>query len=161
LVRKPKGSRRKARRKKDAYEETIKDAKNEFGRRWRSGLKAKARRKYLNKKGSRIKIGHIHDEEKDIIKASLLAMGSISKRFNTCGKVDCSCMTGGKKHGPYYYLSMALPVSMIEKGHPRMKHFYITEREAESYRERIRVFKDLQDQVWEELWDELQNYDQE
>jgi len=124
-------------------------AKRDHGRKWRSHLRA-ARRKDFRAKHED---GKHHD--RDTLKASVLATGSVQQRYVTCGRARCQCMTGGRKHGPYWYLSMPVPARRSRDGNPTMVHFYLTQAEAAFYGERIRRFRELQDQVWDDVWAEL------
>ena len=142
-------------------EDTVKNAKARYGRKWRAGLKAQERELYIKNRKKHIEINDFSEKEKDLVKASLLAMGSVQERYNTCGKKDCPCMTQGRKHGPYYYLSLPLPVKMVNAGYPRMKHFYITKEEALVFEKRIEMFRKLQDAVWDEIWNEFHRSDTE
>jgi hypothetical protein len=127
----------------------IAEAKRNHGRKWRSYLRA-ARRKDFRARNE----GGKHQDQ-DILKASVLATGSVQQRHVTCGRAKCQCMTHGKKHGPYWYLSMPVPARRSSDGNPTMVHFYLTQAEAAFYAERIRRFRELQDQVWDALWSEL------
>jgi hypothetical protein len=139
--------------------DTIKDAKTTYGRKWLSAAKADLRFKYRKFKKATIELDMpgMSPKDKPVIMASILARGSIQTRFNTCGKPKCHCTKGGKKHGPYYYLSLPMPADHVRKGTPRMKHFYITEQEANNLRMRISNFRRLEDQVWLELLDDFEN----
>ena len=152
-------TRKKGRSYQEATEteaEMIKEAQDEFGRKWRAGLKSKRRERYTEVKDSHIEITDFTERDKELIKACFLAMGSVQKRYNTCGKDDCPCRKDrSKRHGPYYYLSMPLPKEMVDAGLPRMRHFYITAQEAAKYGKRIEMFNRLQDEIWDELWDEF------
>ena len=142
--------------KRGSEEDTkmVAEAQEQYGRKWRAGFKSKKRKAYREKKDPRFEIEDLSTREKELIKMSLLAMGSVQKRYNTCGKKNCACMRYGEKHGPYYYLSLPLPAEMVKAGLPRMKHLYITYDEAVEYNKRIRDFKALQDQIWDEIWEE-------
>jgi len=136
----------------ERYGESMEDisaAKRDHGRKWRSHLRADRRKEFRakNEGGRR--------QDRDIVKASVLATGSVQQRYVTCGRAKCPCMTHGKKHGPYWYLSMPVPGRRSPDGNPTMVHFYLTQSEAAFYGERIRRFRELQDQVWEDLWSEL------
>jgi len=96
-------------------------------------------------------------KERTVIKAAILATGSIHKRYNKCGKTRCHCYRGVKRHGPYWYLSLPMPLEMVHKGSSKMKHFYINEEEALMLKARIANYKKLQEQVWNELYNELVN----
>jgi hypothetical protein len=39
--------------------------------------------------------------------------GTISKRYMTCGKLNCKCHKG-KKHGPYHYITINYPGGKIK-----------------------------------------------
>ncbi len=137
----------------------IKEAKKTYGLKWRSATKAELRTKYRKSKKATIELSMSDKSAKDrpIIMASILARGSVQRRFNSCGKPDCPCTKGGKKHGPYWYLSLPMPAHMVRKGTSRMKHFYITQEEALNLMARINNFRALQDQVWLELFDDFEN----
>jgi hypothetical protein len=155
IRRSPHRPKKKRTRRSVEDEDTSKSAKERYGRRWRSRVKAQQRERYIQRSKKHIEITDFTDKEKDLVKASLLAMGSVQVRYNTCGKRDCPCMTEGRKHGPYYYLSLPLPMKMVKAGYPRMKHFYVTKDEALVLEKRIKMFKKLQDAVWDEIWDEF------
>ena len=144
---------------KKELENEIKEAKKIYGRRWLSATKANLRYDYRKSKKAKIELNMTGMSAKDrpVILASILARGSVQMRFNTCGKPDCPCSKGGKKHGPYWYLSLPMPADHVGKGSPRMKHFYITKQEAENLTERIDNFRRLQEQVWLELFDDFEN----
>lgn len=135
--------------------EEIDKAKSMYRRKWRSGLNAMRREKYRERNRSMTVLENFKGEKNELIRTSILAMGSIQERFNTCGKKDCPCLMEGKRHGPYYYLSLPLPKEMVRSGHPRVKHFYITKDEAWMLEERIKNFKRLQNEAWDELWNEF------
>ena len=141
--------------------DNINEAKRTYGRKWLSATKADLRFKYRKYKKATIdlKMTGMSPEDRPIIMASILARGSVQMRFNTCGKPDCPCSKGGKKHGPYWYLSLPMPADHVRKGSPRMRHFYITQEEAKNLKERIDNFRKLQDQVWFELFDDFENGD--
>jgi hypothetical protein len=44
-----------------------------------------------------------------------LLRASFVEQLQTCGKPNCACHRQGKKHGPYYYLTMCLGVGKIRK----------------------------------------------
>lgn len=135
--------------------EKVKKAKEKYRRKWKAGLKAEQRERYRQKRKSTTVLENFPGEKNELVKTSILALGSIQKRYNTCGKKDCPCMLEGKKHGPYYYLALPLPKEMVAAGHPRIKYFYVTADEAWLLGERIKNFKRLQDEAWDELWNEF------
>lgn len=122
----------------------IVEAKRRHGRKWRSHIRAAHRAEAREKHKGR-----------DVLRTSVLATGSVQQRYVTCGRPKCQCMTHGKKHGPYWYLSLPVPARRSRGGGPTMVHFYLTQEEAALYGERIRRFRELQDQVWDDLWSEL------
>ncbi len=140
-------------------QDDIKEAKKTYGLKWRSATAANLRHKYRKSKKAKIELSMsgLAPKDRPIILASILAQGSVQRRFNTCGKPDCPCSKGGKKHGPYWYLSLPMPADMVRKGTSRMKHFYITQEEALNLMERINNFRALQDRVWLELFDDFEN----
>jgi len=144
--------------KKD-FQDDINEAKKTYGLKWRSATAADLRCKYRKNKKAQIPLSMpgLPPEDRPLILASILARGSIQRRFNTCGKPDCPCSKGGKKHGPYWYLSLPMPADHVRKGSPRMRHFYITQEEANNLMARIDNFRRLQDQVWLELFDDFEN----
>jgi hypothetical protein len=146
---------------KQELEDEIQAAKQAYGRRYRAAVKSHLRSNYRKKKAATIDLSTIGMSPKDkaIIRVSILATGSIQRRFNTCGKSDCPCMKGGKKHGPYWYLALPMPANMVRNGAPRIKHLYITEEEANTLKERIINYHRLQDKVWFELYDDFENGD--
>ena len=148
-------NKKTARQRKE--EDLVQEIKLAYGRRWRAGLKEHARKRYRKKKTASIDVADMARTEKDTIKLFILASGSVQERYNTCGHASCQCMNGGRKHGPYYYLSLPLPKEMVEAGMPRMKHFYITKFEAIEFQRRIENLRALQDQVWDEIWDDFMN----
>jgi len=85
----------------------------------------------------------------------LLAKGKILRRFLVCGKDNCICRTQGKRHGPYFYLVVNIPASMRRHGEPKQRWFYLTKEEAERFRARISNFKALINNMFSDMWEEL------
>ena len=85
----------------------------------------------------------------------LLAKGKVLKRYLQCGKENCMCNKGGKKHGPYYYLVINIPANMRGPGDPKQKWFYLTKEEAERFKARIRNFSQLVNNMFSDIWEEL------
>lgn len=139
--------------------EEIREAKKKYRRKWKAGLKAEARERYRQQRKAMTVLEGLPGDRNELIRTSVLAMGSVQKRYNTCGKEDCPCLTQGRKHGPYYYLALPLPKDMVDAGHPRVKYFYITADEAWLLEERIKNYKRLQDEAWDELWNEFTRSD--
>jgi hypothetical protein len=85
----------------------------------------------------------------------LLSRGKVLRRFVQCGRDNCHCRTGGRRHGPYHYLVINIPAEMRRPGQPKQKWFYLTEEEAERFRARINNYKVLVKNMFADLWDEL------
>jgi len=85
----------------------------------------------------------------------LLAKGKILKRYLMCGKENCVCRTRGKKHGPYFYLVVNVPASMRRRGDPKQRWFYLTKEEAQRFKARISNFKALVNNMFSDMWEEL------
>jgi hypothetical protein len=134
----------------------LEEKRKEHGRRWKSRTKAEIREEFRRGKKTGVGLEDLSGDLREMIKTSLLAMGSVQVRYVTCGKKDCRCMKrDGKRHGPYYYFSLPLPAEMVKAGRPRVKHFYITPEEAEEIDKRIANFRKLQERIWDEVWAEF------
>jgi len=137
----------------------ISETQKKCGLRWRSAVKAKLRKRYRTRENAVIRLSALGLSDRDlpVIKASVLAQGSIQKRYNTCGKKDCPCSRDPRKrHGPYYYLSLPMPMYMVNEGSPRMKHFYLSESEVEELRSRISTYRMLVEKAWLDIYDEFE-----
>jgi len=126
-------------------------------RRWKAAVRTALRENYRKEKNACIELVNVDGSKNDrtIIMVSILAQGSIQKRYNTCGKPKCRCNRDGKRHGPYWYLLLPLPMELVRKGMPKAKQFYLDEEEALSLKARITNYKALQSKVWNELYEEL------
>jgi hypothetical protein len=70
----------------------------------------------------------------DLLEARLLFAASLSVVYRTCGKPSCSC-TQGKKHGPYFFLSI--------QSAGRNDRYHVSRHQAENMRpaiDRYRAF---------------------
>lgn len=85
----------------------------------------------------------------------LLSKGRVVKRYVQCGKERCRCRTGGRRHGPYNYLVINIPVHMRRPKGPRQRWYYLTEEEAQRFRTRIRNFHILVKNMLADMWEEL------
>lgn len=85
----------------------------------------------------------------------LFARGRLIKRYLQCGKKECACHKGGKKHGPYHYLVVTVPAKMRGPGDPKQKWYYLTKEEAETFKTRIRNFNQLANNMFSDLQEEL------
>jgi hypothetical protein len=128
-------------------------------RKWKSATRTALRAIHRKRTRAQIVLEVVDPttDERTVIMASILARGTVHKRYNKCGKTKCHCYRGPKRHGPYWYLALPMPMEMVRKGAPKTRNFYINEEEALMLRSRIANYKRIQQKVWDELYDELVN----
>lgn len=79
-----------------------------------------------------------------------LCMGTIQKRFLTCGYRKCPCHTKkGKKHGPFYYLVYT------EKPSNKTKTKYLNPKIVDNIKRRIKNYALLQEYISKYIKKEL------
>lgn len=59
---------------------------------------------------------------------------SLIKRYLTCGRVNCKCQQG-KKHGPFYYLSITLSKGKTKQIQIHPEQIAIAQRWIKNYRQ--------------------------
>lgn len=127
----------------------------ETGTRNRTGTRTTLRDEIREKQAARpVTVDDLEHGNADV-PVHVLAKGNVIKRYVQCGKEGCSCMRGGKRHGPYYYLVITVPASQRGPKAPRQKWFYLTKEEADRFRTRIRNFRILTNSMFGDLWEEL------
>jgi hypothetical protein len=68
---------------------------------------------------------------------------SLVERFSRCGKANCHCHHGGKKHGPFYYLTQCLAVGKVNK------FLLKTDSQQHAARNATEHYRQLQEQLEE------------
>ena len=78
----------------------------------------------------------IDDIKKEILSIGPVLPGSLSKQLMRCGKSNCKCANGGKRHGPYWQLSWTVGSKSGSK--------YVKADQVPEIKERIKNYKKLQ-----------------